>query len=225
MTVTSEPRGRKPDVPGLVKLQTVWAADLAKWTTALHVLKSVASFWSNADMTAVLNTLEAAIAAHIKPLVGVAVANTGNIATDLTSPMGIEMTGSGAGAGSGPGTTPLPINVALRSTDQSVMQYRGGRPGNFWGGLDASDIADGSTQMWLAATRTAWIAGLNALYTELAGTSLPSGATCVPVWVSYFKEGAFRTPPLTFPVNSGLVEVQQRICSRRRRLGKGVPGE
>lgn len=225
MTITSEPRGRKPPVPGLVRLQSYWTTDAAKWSVAFHVLKSIASLWSLADMTAALNTLEASLLSHIIPLVGVASANTTNTGTDLTSAMGIEASGSGAGNGSGAGTNPLPISCALRVTDPIPMQYRGGRPGNFWGGLDITDRMAANTQMWSAATHTAWTSAVNAFYTELAGASLPSGATMTPVVVSYFSGGAFREPPETFPITPSLAVVQQRICSRRRRLGKGVPGE
>lgn len=225
MTVTSEPRGPLPPVPGGLKIQSFWNTQDKKWSFAFHLLKAIASAWSGADIAHVLTEFASSVTTNILPRYGAYTQNLSNVATDLTSNMGLMVPDTGVGAGTRMETDPQPISCALRCTYTAALRARGGHPGQFFGGLDANDRDPASAAMWTTATRTAWISAIGNLVSDLTALSLPSGSSCNPVYISYFSNGAFRTPPLAIAITPTGVEVQQRICSRRRRLGKGVPGE
>lgn len=214
-----------PAVPGLMRLDLDWDTQSKNWSTALHVLKTVAGFYTSADISAVLTALASSVATNILPLYGAHTTSDGFKGTDLTASTGLVGTDTGAGSGTGTGTHPLPINCTIRSSYQPPIRYRGGRPGNAWSGLDMADQETGSSTMWSTATRAAWVSGVQNLLADITAVAVPSGGFVNPVTVSYFSGHALRPTPLTFQLFPLNVEVQQRVCSKRRRLGRGVPGE
>lgn len=224
--MASEPPGPKPPVAGLLQVKSNWTTNSTAWSIIFHALKSIAAAWSGADIASVLTNLATGLATDVLPLLGSSTTNVNNSGTDLTSTMGLEVTDSGAGSGTKTGaTSPLPINVALRASTPAGLRVRGGRFGLNFAGLDQTDRMTGSATMWSTATEAAWNSGLRSLLTGMQGIALPSGATSNPCVVSYYYRFAFRTPPLTILISPSTCVVQQRICTRRRRLGKGVAGE
>lgn len=214
-----------PAVPGLMRLDLDWATQSKNWSTALHLLHTLTSPYSSADFSSIFTALASAVTSDILPLFGANTVSTGFKATDLTSSTGLMEVDEGVGSGTGTGTHPLPINNTIRTTYLPPLRYRGGRPGNSWSGLDMADQETGSATMWSTATHAAWQSGVVELLSALTGLSVPSGGTVSPVTVSYFTGHALRPTPLTFQIALGAVETQQRVCSKRRRLGRGVPGE
>lgn len=226
MPIETEPKGPKPFSPGTLMIRSNWKVSKAPFSFAIHVAKAIADAWSGADITHVLTELASAIVSDLLPALGPATTNVNNQGTDLTSNMGLQITDSGAGAGTDVSLVrPLPANVALRVSTPTILRVRGGHPGAFFAGLDYTNTDGTSCQMWTDATEAAFTSAFQSIYTALTGLALPSGDVANPVEVSYFFKGAFREPPLTVPINSGFVICQQRVCTRRRRLGKGVAGE
>lgn len=214
-----------PPVPGVARLKFNNRLNANDWSFGLHVLKSVADLWEAHEISDLLTIAAGAITSNLIPQLGASTTSVNVQATDLTSAMGIQAELATGGSGTGPGTKPLPVNVTLHASFPSPLRYRGGRPGMNIAGLDQDDLLPSSSSMWSVPTTAAWESTIDDLVGAFA-TSLPSSsATIIPVWVSYFSGHAVRPVPLTFPISFDFVEIQQRICSRRRRLGKGVPGE
>lgn len=215
-----------PAVPGLMRLDLDWETQSKNWSTALRVIKSIAGPWSSGDIAQVLTSLAGYVTEFILPRYGADTVSSGYKATDLSSSMGLVEVDTGSGGGTGLGTRPLPVNVALRNSYVSPLRYRGGRPGESWSGLDQTDMATTSATLWSTSVQAAWLSAIESLISGMNIVALPSGATMKCCWVSYFTGHALRPTPLVFEINAaGGVQVQQRICSRRRRLGRGVPGE
>lgn len=221
------PLGPKPPVPGLLKVLSEWATDSTTWSILWHFLKSTTAPWAAGDVAAILTEIASSYNSHLMSLFGPATSNTTNVATDLTSDVGIELSDAGAGVGTASKTSPVPVSNVLRLTWESPLRYRGGRPGINFSGLDNTDRLTGDVRMWSTGIRTSMIGAVEDVIADMNSTTLPSGLTCVTSWVSYITHGAYRTlGPLVLPINPvGGVQCQQRICSRRKRLGKGVPGE
>lgn len=222
----SEPPGPKPPSPGTLLIRSNWTVDTKSWSFLFHVAKALLSAWSGADISEVLTNFASALTSELIPLYGPSVSHVNNEATDLTSDMGLQVTGTSVGDGTAEGKTmPLPINVALFVHTPTILRVRGGRFGMNFAGLDQTDRLASSSTMWSTTTQLAWSDALAQVLNMMSGLALPSGDVANPVVVSYYYKFAFREPPLVLPLNSFAATCQQRICTRRRRLGRGVAGE
>jgi hypothetical protein len=104
-----------------------------------------------------------------------------------------------------------------------ARRYRGGKPRSYFGGVSAADTS--SLFDFSTATQTAWATGLAnflAAHTTTVGAGVTfSGLVCL----SYYDKALnpippyTRTAPVAYPITAG--ELHLRICTQRRRLGKG----
>lgn len=222
----SEPPGPKPPSPGTLQIKSNWQVNGRSWSFLFHVAKAILSAWSGADITDVLTNFALGVTDNLIPLWGPSVESVSNEATDLTSNMGIQVTAPTMGAGTNEAKTmPLPINVALFVHTPVILRVRGGRFGVNLAGLDQTDRLAASATMWSPETETAWTIAYQQLLNIMSGQALPSGDVSNPVCVSYYYKYAIRNPPMVLPMNAFSALAQQRICTRRRRLGRGVAGE
>lgn len=213
----------KPPVPGVLKLTTNWTQSGQNIAFLLHLLKPALTAWGLGDITTALTTLGSSLATHLLPLMSSDIDNASNMATDLTSAMGLQVTDTGVGSGTiAPGTSaPNPQQCTARVTFQQGLRYRGGRFGVNLPGTVQSQVAASQSRLWTTAATTSWLSAIEALQSDLQGASY-TFAGCEPCVVSYESGHVDRVTPLVLPILG--YEVQQRICTRRRRLGKGVAG-
>lgn len=171
-----------------------------------------------APSVAQLNTYAQAFAAqwtaHIAALCSTNVLLTQIVVQDLTSQTaaGTEQTVAGQGTRAG---GQFPLQVALVSSWNANIRYRGGHPRTYWPAGVPTDTSDART--WNTAAITAFQAAFEAFRVGVNG--IPAGtAAAQMILLSYFTAHALRPVPL--PVTIGGVTVHPRIDTQRRRLGK-----
>jgi hypothetical protein len=123
---------------------------------------------------------------------------------------------SGAHGTSG-GTSTLPLNSVAHLVFPPARYYRGGRPGYNVSGLDMTMLADDKSFSSAAST-----AIVTAFSEAISGIIAASGydSPIAHVIVSYVLDKAIRAVPLV--LDQTVMEMQQRICTLRRRLGKAI---
>jgi hypothetical protein len=135
---------------------------------------------------------------------------------DLTTDTGVSAIDTIALSGTRSGIS-CSANDCVLLGHQITRRYRGGHPRNY---LPLGDAAlQDNPQQW----DTAFVANVLSSWTNVvleAFDSAGGGASNVlPLNVSYRSGGAPRIAPVVDIIHSSSVDV--RICSQRRRLGKG----
>jgi hypothetical protein len=217
------PLGPKPSVLGLVRIDFNQLMNSQAVKNSIHVVKLAAAVWTGAELTQILTLAREAWNDNVQPLQNASLVLTNVEATDLSSSMGLTATQVSGLAGSVTATAANPLNCCIRQTTRVPLRVRGGRFGLAISGTSQGDLLD--QRLFLTTVVTAFLVGLAETYGALDVT-LSSGAVVEPCEVSYQYAGVYRTPPIVMPqLTWGGIEVQQRISSRRRRLGRGIAGE
>lgn len=213
-----EPTGPKPPLVGLVKLQVNWTGPGTPTPIAANILHGR---WADnlnhgaAALSTVVNGLQAAIVAHIIPLVATTWFNISNVAQSLGGDglLAVNTTSTGGSTAS----TVLPANCTVASTWSSTATWRGGRPRTYWPGVPASNLTSGYDAALIPAAITGWTSGASTFMTAMNALT-DGGVSFVLGFPSYYSKYAFRPVPLFFPFLG--VRTHGRIDSQRRRLGK-----
>lgn len=214
---------RLADALGVLKLQAQWVQSGQNISNILHIFKPALTAWGLGDATDAATRFADAIGAQLTPGLTSDINNTSVTATDLTSNMGVQVTVPGAGAGGKDPIAhpPLPQSNTVRVTYNTPLRYRGGRPGICIPGLVQEDIDPTDRRLWTVATRDGYVNSVETIFSLITDPPFSFGHA-VPCVVSYFSGHAPRVTPLVLPITS--LEGQLRICSRRRRLGRGIAG-
>lgn len=209
-----------PPAVGVVKLQFGQECSGRNFTDRIFIQNATESEWSMVDLTNMATTMAIGWHTYIAPFQDAATLLTEVIATDLTSEMGLQSIVTPGTAGTFGGTAQLPINCQARVTQLQPRRYRGGRPGFNITGLDRTEMFDDRT------IETSVVEAIQGNVHEMLFAFIPSVVltTGSPhcVVVSYFTDHAERPAPLILAPYE--VEVQSRLCTLRKRLGKGESG-
>lgn len=209
------------NVPGVLKIDLFKDDQSNSWTESFYVSNTTGLPWLTADVNVVLTAVLSAYTASFKAQFPATVTLDKVEATDLSSPSGVRVSNSPATVGTAATTTMAPISCSVRTTFLEALRYRGGRPGIFQGGFQASNLFNPSH--WSAATVTAAQSALGALLGDIAACTLSTGGHPFMCVVHRFAGHVELVHPI---VNAILgVETQNRVCSQRRRLGRGTAGE
>lgn len=220
MPITTEPKGPKPPVGGLIKVQFQYqqisdpsrrAANILHYSTfnATHTptntdlaawVATLSSDWANA-LSGVLSTNWKIISATATMLDG-----SGNQGVDTTS-----HTGTASTVALPPGTS---VVVTWKA---SGVSWRGGRPRTYLPGVTSGCQTAGDDSSITTSFASALVSQMKTYITNGNAIALAGGTTNLTV-VSYFSKGAFRIPPQLFPISAPVVH--QRLASQRRRSGK-----
>lgn len=114
---------------------------------------------------------------------------------------------------------PLPASASVLVDHSDPLHRRAGHPRKYFPFGTANDIQN--SQTWAAALTnetSAWYLGWlhGAVGITVGGTTVTDFG-----YVSYVDAKVPRTVPLYVPLSTGSYAVDARICSQRRRLGKG----
>lgn len=205
-------------VPGVVRLQMVHSIAGEQASYSLYFSKLAASPWALSDVILLASEASAAWTAHLKGYQTTDVTFAYAKATDLSSSSAPEYLVIVNSPGSSAPPT-VPNNVALHIEFLIATRYRGGHPGVFFPGLQQVDLADSRT--WDPTVAE----GITFQFVEFLDAIISTPAY------------SFGTPPdhVAISRSSGHVirpspeveliigyTAQQRIASRRKRLGKGI---
>lgn len=222
MPITSEPKGPKPPLTGLVKLQFLWQQTLTgnpnlQAANILHVKWSDNANHPVAD----LQLLATDAYTEMYTLAGSHVSTTAKLIGCVASSLGGDglaatTTTSTAGTDSG---APLPPQCAVVVTWKAAIFWRGGKPRTylpfFTENVTSSSVGGGSQ---LASVHTAALAtAADTMIADFAALTI-GGAHPVLGFPSYYSKGAFRPVPIFYPFVSAVVH--DRMDSQRRRSGK-----
>jgi hypothetical protein len=218
MPITSEPRGPKPPLPGLVKCTFSHTVNPGFTTRSVNILHG--RFTDNInhsllDLASLASSLATTWHSRIMP-------SMSNVVT-LVTVQCLSLGGDGLLGQNSPGSigggsaSVLPPQCAVCVTWHAGITWRGGRPRTYLGGIPngAAQLL-GSPQISstyssaLATGATNWLSDVSA--------PVYSGANWAAGVPSYYSKGAFRPVPLFFPFNGAVVH--DRFDSQRRRSGK-----
>lgn len=218
LAIKSEPRGSKPFLPGLVKIDMFHQVN-PSWTTAWHCI--LHARWSDSvnhsvtDLTALAsNTVGdwvAQMIPHLSALSTFQSATVQSLGGDGLSAFALS------GAVGGVSGVVYPPNVALAITWKAGITWRGGRPRSYLGGIPQSYSATQGQPQITSTAATAVNAGAGGFLSAFNAHTYSGVGIALGV-PSYFTKGAFRPVPLFFPFLSTFVH--ERLDSQRRRLGK-----
>lgn len=218
MACKEEPRGSKPFLPGLVKLQVIYQTTLAQSSKAANILHCR---WADninhpqSDLNQVGANFATLWSGQMLPLMGTHWEITGVVASSLGGD-GLVSTESITSAGTS-GATSFPPQVAVCVSWKAPITQRGGRartylpgpPSNATLSID-SPVLNSTYAANLKAAALQVISNMNAF--TVGGVACPLG---VP---SYYSKCQLRITPLFFAISSA--NVHDRLDSQRRRSGK-----
>jgi hypothetical protein len=209
-----------PPVDGVAKVQFEFECSGRTFTDRVFFLNGIAEPWTTADLTVLATTAATSWQSRLLPFQDPQTTLEYVIATDLSSDTGLQYIHAVGSPGTFAGTAQLPLNCQARVTIQQPRRYRGGRPGFNITGLDRTELFDDRTIEPSVVTALQG-AVFDMLFDDIPTADLSTGhPTCVVV--SYQTGHAIRPIPLvTVPFG---VEVQNRVCTLRKRLGKGEAG-
>lgn len=218
MVCKEEPRGAKPFLPGLVKIQANYTNNTTPASLAanvLHVRWSDSVNHSQSD----LNSIGAAFAANWAGVWATIVhsswSTTGFTLTSLGGD-GLIATETVSEPGTQGGQC-MPPQCAVCLSWRAPITARGGRGRSYLPGVPSSGLVSTAgaalTSTYASQVKSQFTAFLNSWNAVTVG-----GATAPLVIPSYYHNCQLRPVPLALPV-SGLV-VHDRLDTQRRRLGK-----
>lgn len=206
-------------VPGVARLRMVHslASEQVGWAV---YFSNGGDSWNNGDITTLAEQGVAAWVVHLKSLFTTDLTLAYGEATDLSSDMGPQVIALGSGAAGSVDPPTVSNNVAMHLNFLQSRRYRGGRFGVNLGGLPESARTD--TRTWSSETTDSWDVAfaewLTAVQTDVDYSIFPG--TPFQVGVSYMTGHEVREIPLVLPILG--YDVQKRLCTRKKRLGKGI---
>lgn len=211
-----------PPAAGVAKLTFHQTMDSRSFGTHLHFSHGSGAAWTLSDLNALTAGMSGAWNAGIAPLLNGDISLTATEAIDLTTAMGAVSIDSTIHPGSAGTIDTLPPNVVARTTFLVPFRYRGGRPGVFQSGIDASKVVPTNRIRWTDAEVAAITAAWTFMVLEFPPAISVGTGPLHSVFVSYSAGHTVRPFPLILPITA--VETQVRLCSQRKRLGPGIAG-
>lgn len=209
-----------PPADGVAKVTFAQECSGRVFGTKLYVRNATITPWTLADLNTLANGMTTVWQTTMATYQDPPVILSGVIVEDLSSAMGMTAEHVAGSAGTFAGTEMLPLNCQARITYPTSYRYRGGRPGFNLTGIDRTAMAD--ERSLETSTVYALIALADLIINDyVPGITLSTGDP-EQVLVSYFTEHALRAVPLVTKAITS--EVQQRLCTLRKRLGKGEAG-
>ena len=211
-----------PDVPNAIMIKISGLLSGQPWVNILHAVHD-ASTANATDLQTLCATINNSWGTNIKALCTTSCSMTAVAVTDISSRTGAT---ASLTTPTQVGTlgNPAPNNVSYAVGWVINRRYRGGHPRTYHPGLSTNQL-NGNTQV-SAATRTAMIAGYNALKANIEGGALASMPNLRLCQVSYFHGKGADGKPLLRP--TPLVDLisqakgDLRLDSQRHRLGRPV---
>ena len=205
-----------PVAPGVVRVQQSFHDPSRGWSDSFHVAHLDSSAWSVAELGALAAQVNPLLATVYQGVMASTASGDGTTCRDLSDDTG-RVNFAGPGFPGGVVEPSLPISNTICTTFRIARTYRGGHPR-----FNCSAIA--STVLltpisWdpslLGTIDVNWVALIEAI----AGNDT-LGSPVAVVGLSYFLNKVVRPHGVFFPVTG--VETQQRVCTLRKRLGKGI---
>lgn len=207
----------KPPVVGVVRLQMFHSIADQQASWSMFFANPALTEWNIGDVSVVANTAVASWTTRFKALTTTDVTFSRAEATDLTSDTAPQVIAPSGTTGSVAPPT-VSNSVALHVEFIQGRRYRGGHPGVFIPGLPESNRAD--TRSWSLVTTEGILGAVTEFSADIQEAGYSFIGSPAQVAVSYFTGGLERVTPLVEPITH--LSAQQRITSRRRRLGKGI---
>jgi hypothetical protein len=206
-----------PPAVGVVKVTFVQTLSGRQFGDSLYFVSTDGSAWNMADLDALAFKCMTAYATNILPLQADNLVFDAAMVLDLSDDDGRQAISVSGAHGSSGGTMTLPLNCVAHIVFNPPRRYRGGRPGYNVSGLDMSMLADDKS--FIPAQATVIDSAISTMIAQIVATELGFKALEHAV-VSYVLAGAIRAVPLVLePIAQ---EIQERICTLRRRLGKTI---
>jgi hypothetical protein len=218
MPITTEPKGSKPSLPGLIKIDLGFQVNPG-WTTAAHLILH-ARFSDNvnhslSDLTNVGSNVPTHFTTRIKPFWGSSCTWTSVAVSSLG---GDGLLYQGTGSVPGTGSTPIyPPQVSVCISWKAAIAWRGGRPRTYLPGIPQAATTSVGSPALASSYSGALAAAATSLLSDIQGDSYSSATLSLGV-PSYYSKGAFRSPPLFLPFQGAVVH--DRLSSQRRRSAK-----
>lgn len=222
MPITSEPKGAKPPLVGLVKIQQFYQQVLTgnptlKAANVLHIRWSDNTNHSLADLTTLASTFDSQWTPVVQPILASTASQIGVTVTSLGGDgLSASLVTSRPGTDSGEA---IPPQCAVAITWKAAVFWRGGKPRTYCPfvteNMTASSVGGGSQ---LASAHTSALATRADTFITQMSLATIGGANPIVGFPSYFSKGAFRIPPIFFPFATAVVH--DRMDSQRRRSGK-----
>lgn len=218
MPITTEPKGPKPPLPGLVKVDLMYSGvtiTSLKAHNIMHLLLNPVTTLSAANMAILATDFINAWNSNLTPILSNQY-QVGTCTTTMLDGTGTEGFASTTIAGGGT-SAPLPPQCAVCITWKASFSWRGGRPRTYLGGI-TGDFQNSVADSKLAPAKVATLETAVSAFLTAVNAITVGGATVALGFPSYYSKGAFRTPPLFFPFTGHVVH--ERLDSQRRRSGK-----
>lgn len=213
-----EPRGSKPFLPGLVKLDFYFLTNPG-YTSGAHCI-TWAKFTDNvnhdlADLLALATAAYDSWEANILLKQSSSTTLSHVLAQSLGGD-GFEQQFNGSSAGGESGAV-YPPNVSVCISWKAGITWRGGRPRSYLPQPPQSCTADVGSPNLVSAYSSSLATAAQGYIANMAIGSYSGAAVQVGV-VSYYSKYALRPVPVFFPFNGAVVH--DRLATQRRRLGK-----
>lgn len=207
----------KPPAPGVAKFTWTFLCSGRNYGDSFFLQHADTAPWTVAELASCAELSAEAWGAVLAPLTSISCSLQKVSGLDLSDTAGREgsYTDSIPGGITTATSPPLPLNTVMHISFEVGRRYRGARPSTNVSGRVQSNLMDERT--WVAADAESV---KNAVKTAITATAAGAVSTAVQVGVSYFLENALRAVPLVLPIIGN--EVQERVCTLRKRLGKAI---
>lgn len=211
-----------PPAPGVVESRAFFTLAGQSVSFRYFFFRPTTEPWGEDDINLLNSTFLEAVEEQLMPVLSEDLVVVEAQSTDLTSMTGLRVSETTNVAGT-VAEHSVPLNVAVRATFIVPLRYRGGKGGIFIPGAPVT--VQSNARLWTSDFQTAILDAVQLVSLNTVTADYESGnpAQVVPnYWVYGAKPPELRPAAETNPVISW--EVQQRIASRRRRLGRGIAG-
>lgn len=205
----------KPPAVGVAKVTFHFLCSGRSYSDSLFIGHINNTPWTTVDLKGLADFASAAWTSTLKSLTSPLCSLTSVETLDLSDTVGRSAVNSSVVVGSSAGTEPLPLNCVAHISFEVARRYRGGKPGFNVSGLDRNMMSDDRLFNVNDAQTI-----LNSVKLLVSDTLAAFAGLIQQVGVSYTDHKVPRIIPLVLPIIDA--EIQQRLCTLRKRLGKGV---
>lgn len=209
-----------PASPGQARWVVYQQGSGRTWGNYGYVSKEDGLPWDAAQLSTLASAVAGAWETNMAPVQAATVSYAQCEAYDLSNTTGarvfVPMTGSGTLTGS----SDQVLSVCSCTTFVVNRRYRGGKPRAYLSGVNGTQLADYKS---FSTTAAALIESKWGLFINDIDALSIGGLSVTSVGISYYLNKVLRTTPLVEGIVA--IETQVRVCSQRRRLGKGLGEE
>lgn len=218
MACKKEPPGKKPFLPGLMKVQVLYTSNFTPPTTAANVLHMRFSDGVNhslADLGTAVTNFETFFKNHFQSQLNVDYSVVQFVLSSLGGD-GLQAIGTVGYSGTA-GGSPWPPQTAICISWIAALTARGGRARTYLPGIPVSATVTPGSPLIQGTYAAALKSAANGFLSDLSGSSI-GGASLQLGVPSYYNNCQLRPVPLWFPFSGALIH--ERLDSQRRRSGK-----